>query len=85
MTEPLPKWLMKKYALLWNKFGNNPFTQKEVSATLKENDFKLISVILSELSRAGWIKAKRKEDDARKKEYHLIGPLQAVNEMGVED
>ena len=69
MIEPLPKWLMKRYALLWRKFNTNKFTQQQVSELFKEKDFKLISAILSELNRSGWIKIKRNEEDARKKEY----------------
>jgi len=85
MIEPLPKWLMKKYALLWRKFGGNPFTQKQVSELFKEKDFKLISAILSELNRSGWIKIKRNEEDARKKEYSLINPLESINQMVTSD
>lgn len=85
MIEPLPKWLMKKYALLWKKFDSNFFTQKQVSELFKEKDFKLISAILSELNRSGWIKIKRNEEDARKKEYSLMNPLESINQMDTSD
>ena len=85
MIEPLPKWLMKRYALLWRKFNTNQFTQQQVSELFKEKDFKLISAILSELNRSGWIKIKRSEEDARKKEYSLISPLESINQMDTSD
>ena len=85
MIEPLPKWLMKRYALLWRKFNTNQFTQQQVSELFKEKDFKLISAILSELNRSGWIKIKRNEEDARKKEYSLVSPLESINQMYTSD
>ena len=81
MIEPLPKWLMKRYALLWRKFNTNPFTQHQVSELFKAKDFKLISAILSELNRSGWIKIKRSEEDARKKEYKLTNPENAIERL----
>ena len=62
MIDPLPKWIMKAYSKLWIKFKNKEFNHEDASMTL--NDDKMISIILSDLKKAGWL------------EVRLIQPIQ---------
>lgn len=79
MTLPLAKWIMKRYSILWNKFKNKEFTHEEASGALK--DKKMISVILSDLKKAGWITVKLHPEDSRKRIYRLKSPEEATKEM----
>ena len=35
MAKPLPKWVMQRYAKLWNKFTDDEMTYEEIEKTLK--------------------------------------------------
>jgi hypothetical protein len=79
MVEPLSKWIMKAYSKLWTKFKNKEFNHDEASKTL--NDEKMISIILSELKKAGWLDIRLHPEDSRKRLYKLISPEEAAKEM----
>lgn len=81
MTEPLPKWEMRKYALLWNRFGNKAFTNKQAQELLNEEKLHLLSVFFYDLKKMGWIVVQRDPKDQRKKIYSLKEPNKAVKEM----
>lgn len=44
MTKPLPAWEMKSYSILWKKFKDKEFTDKEAQKELKINDSHKVSV-----------------------------------------
>jgi type I restriction enzyme M protein len=75
--KPLPsaKWIKKRYFALQEKFKKNRFTFTEASKALydlyhdSENQTKLV---LSELKRAGYLKASKNPKDAREKIYQLV-------------
>jgi DNA-binding MarR family transcriptional regulator len=79
MVEPLPKWIMRAYSKLWVKFKNKEFNHDEASKTLKED--KMVSVILSEMKKAGWLEIKLDPTDSRRRLYKLISPEEAVKEI----
>jgi hypothetical protein len=79
-AEPLPKWMMRKYALLWQTFKENEFTLKESEEQIKE-DKKILLVLFSRLRRLGWLYVKFNEKDARKRIYKLKEATIAVEEM----
>jgi predicted transcriptional regulator len=79
MTKPLPKWIMYRYSVLWNKFGSKEFSHNDAFKTLNKD--KMISIALSELRQNGWLEMKLDKKDARKRVYILKDPLQAVKEM----
>ncbi len=81
MVEPLPKWEMKKYASLWNKFKDKTFTNQEALAVLKEKDPHLLSVFFYDLKKYGWIEINRDKIDKRKKVYNLKSPEEAIKEI----
>lgn len=69
-TEPLPKWMMRKYALLYNEVGEKKFTTDNAIKLMKE-DKQIILVLLSRLRKAGWLEVYMNEKDARRKLYSL--------------
>lgn len=81
MTKPLPAWEMKSYSILWKKFKDKEFTNKEAQKELEIDDSHKVSVLFYNLKRKGWIDIKRTEKDQRKKVYRLISPENAVGEL----
>lgn len=77
-TNPLPKWIMKKYALLWQKFGNQPFTLDDFRKIDKNQNH---ANILSRLRRQGWLSARMDQKDARRRTYFLTPPEDAIKNM----
>jgi len=80
----LPKWLTKRYALLYEKFRMNPFTYEEAKKVLQEND-ELVIVVISALKKSGWIKSDRNPKDRRTRIYKLINPQKAMMEIAKEN
>ena len=78
MTHTLPAWEMKNYSLLWKKFKDKEFTNKEAQNCLKLEDPHTVSVLFYNLNKKGWINIKRNSNDQRKKIYHLIDPENAI-------
>lgn len=81
MAEPLPKWEMKRFAILWGKLGTREFTNKQAQSILKEVDNHILSVFFHNLKKAGWVEIRRDEKDQRKKIYILKEPNQTIKEM----
>lgn len=79
MTEPLPKWIMRAYSKLWTKFKNKEFNHGDASKTL--NDDKMISIILSDLKKAGWLEVRLYPNDSRKRLYKLTSLEEALKEI----
>ena len=82
MTEPLPRWIMKRYSTLWTKFKSKEFTHKQAVEALKEKDERVVSLCISDLKKYGWLEAKLHPQDSRIRIYKLKGPEEAVKEMG---
>ena len=85
MVEPLPKWLMQRYSLLWVKFKDKEFSHEQATKTLPDGE-RMVSVILSEMRKAGWLEMRLNPNDARKRLYKLKSPEEVVKEIakGVE-
>lgn len=81
MTEPLPRWIMKRYSILWNKFKDKEFTHKQAIGALKEKDERVVSLCISDLKKYGWLEARLHPEDSRIRLYKLKGPEDAVKEM----
>ena len=79
MTIPLPKWLMLRYSILWNKFGHKEFNRNEASKALKKD--KMLNITLSKLRQSGWLEMKLHPKDARKRLYLLKKPEEIIKEM----
>ncbi len=81
MVNAIPKWVWKRYALLWKKFKDKPFTFEQAQKELKHVDRNVISVMFNELKNAGWIAVNLSEEDSRKRVYNLLNPLQVVENI----
>jgi len=81
MTIPISNWLLRRYAILWKKYRNKKIGFKDVTETLKEENNKRVTVILSELKKSGWISAEKSKDDKRKGVYQLRFPEGVINEI----
>lgn len=81
MVNPIPKWVWKRYALLWKKFKDKPFTFEEAQKELKHVDRNVISVMFNELKNAGWIAVSLGEGDSRKRVYNLLNPILIIESM----
>ena len=78
MVNPIPKWVWKRYAVIWQKFKDKPFTFEQAQKELKHLDRNLISVMFNELKNAGWIAVNLGEGDSRKRVYNLLNPFEIV-------
>lgn len=82
MSDPLPKWEMKKYAFLWKKFESKKFTNEQALKFLGEKDPHILSVLFYDLRKFEWVTMEKDKVDKRKKWYILKEPNKAVKEMG---
>jgi type I restriction enzyme M protein len=80
MTNPLPKWIQNRYAVLWAKFRDKPFTHEQAVKTLNDKEG-VVSVFMSDLKRAGWLEVILSKEDTRIRLYKLKEPNQAIKEM----
>jgi len=80
-TKPLPKWAMKKYALLWKKFRQKEFEYENAEQTLQEENPNMTSVLINHLKQNKWIDARINPKDTRKRIYKLEIPSNAVENM----
>lgn len=83
MIQPLPKWIMHRYAILYRSFKQNPFNHDQAAKALKKD--RMLSIALSQLRQNGWLGVQLDQNDARKRIYTLKNPEQAVAEMGVQE
>jgi len=81
MINPIPKWVWKRYALLWKKFKDKSFTFEQAQKELKFVNKNVISVMFNELKNAGWIAVSLGEGDSRKRVYTLSHPLEIVESV----
>ena len=79
MTEPLSKWVMKRYSKLWITFKNKEFDHGQASKAL--NDDKMTSIILSDLKKAGWLEVKLHPGDSRKRIYKLKNLEEVIRDI----
>lgn len=79
MTKNIPTWVMQRYAKLWKKFKDTPFNYEKALGVLKEKE--TMSVVLSELRKAGWLEVKLDPNDTRRRIYILKNPERAINEI----
>ena len=80
MVEPLPKWLMQRYSLLWVKFKDKEFNHEQATQTFPDDE-RMVSVILSEMRKVGWLEMRLDPEDARKRLYKLKSPEEVVKEI----
>jgi type I restriction enzyme M protein len=83
MEVGLERWLETRRSALWKAFEGGEFTRSDAAAVLREklkDDEKSVNVVLSELRKAGRLKARPDPSDARKKVYTLRGMKEILTE-----
>ena len=80
-TEPLPKWIMKKYAKLWHKFQEKEFTYRDVIDLFKGENINVIRTMISQLRKCGWLSVSLDPKDSRIRIYKLKEPNDIVEYM----
>ncbi len=81
MVSPIPKWVMQRYSMLWNKYHDAQVSYADIQKVLKTDGRNTISVFLKELRSAGWLDITMDEEDLRKRNYVLKDPHKVVKEM----
>ena len=81
MVNAIPKWVWKRYALLWKKFKDKQFTFEQAKKELKHINRNIISVMFNELKNAGWIAIDLSKEDSRKRVYTLLNPIIIVENV----
>ncbi|OGW71723.1 MAG: hypothetical protein A2047_00955 [Omnitrophica bacterium GWA2_41_15] len=81
MSEIVPKWIMRRYLILRNEFGEKEFSFEECKNSLDEGDARIISIFLSDLKKNGWLTVKIDPNDSRKRLYQLRGLDTVFNEI----
>lgn len=79
----IPKWIERRYEILWGEFSSSPFRVEDAARLLKEkvdDSEEQINVILSELRKRGMLKVEFDPDDARKRIYQLRSREQMLSE-----
>jgi len=88
MESKIPRWVKKRYNILWTAFRDNYFTREQAINLLEEkqnDDDKNVAVIISELNQAGWLNMKLDPNDARKRLYRLEDMLNLKSIIGNSD
>jgi hypothetical protein len=71
----LPKWIMKRYLILWKEFDTKEFEFGQALSVLqkmpKPDDRRIVGLFLSELRKAGWLEVNFDPVDTRKRIYRL--------------
>ena len=80
MIEPLPKWIQRRYAVLWGSFKNKQFSHEQAVKLLKDKET-VVSVFLSDLKKAGWLEIRLDQKDSRIRWYLLKSPEEAIKGM----
>ncbi len=79
----IPKWLDKRYEILWQAFHSSSFRVEDAARILKkkiDDSEEQINVILSELRKEGMLKVEFDPTDARKRIYHLRSKKEIISE-----
>ena len=84
MTSPMPKWIMRRYSVLWRAFAKRNFDFTQAVELLHEQNERLVSVVLSDLKKYGWMTITLDPNDSRKRIYTLKSPQQSIAELGNE-
>ena len=64
-----PKWVLKRAIILWKAYGNSKFTFNKVTNALKNDDPRIIALVLSNLKKNGWLEIGRLPEAKQKKYY----------------
>ena len=69
-----PKWALRRLELLWEKFKDKEFSYDDASSSLKDDDPRMVSQVLSRLSRINWISIRKEAGSPPKAFYKITNP-----------
>ena len=75
--EYMPRWVMKRLKIIWEKFGSKDFTFDEVAKLLKNDNERVVAVVLSKLVKSGWLISERKKERFGPAVYRIRDPKAA--------
>lgn len=78
MTKPIAKWLQKRYSLLLKELGDKEFNFDIARKILKKDQSKIVSIILSELRKSGWIEITKFDPNDSRKRYYKLNKLDQI-------
>lgn len=78
MTQPIPKWLQKRYTLLLKEFEDKEFTFDLARKLLKKDQEKIVSITLSKLKKAGWLNITKLDPKDSRKRYYKLNKLEDI-------
>ena len=84
MRKELPNWIEKRYAMLWKGIADKQFDFDEAQKLLSSDKKAIVSIVLSEMRRAGWLTVETNNKDTRKRFYQL-SPINEYIRMKVKD
>jgi len=79
-----PDWIEKRYSILFEKFGKEEFNKEQAVELLKEkleDNEDTVNVVLSELRKMGWIKARLDPSDNRRRLYKLLDKKEILKKI----
>jgi len=82
-VKPLPKWLMRKYAVLWKEFGEDDFTCEDARKLIGDKE-EVFNVVISDMKKSGYIKVSIDSEDKRKRLYRIISPDNMIKNLEVQ-
>lgn len=80
----LPNWLERRYEILWEEFRQNSFDLDQAAEVLeRKNKDKRdrVPVFLSDIKKAGWLKAELDPQDSRKRNYTLVSRKDIIEKV----
>ena len=63
--EYMPRWVMKRLKMIWEKFDSKEFSFDEAATLLKDDKERVVAVVLSRLVKSGWLVSERKKGTLR--------------------
>jgi len=82
MTHTLPRWIQRRYAVLYQEYHQDTFTFEDAKETIDvKSGSNVLSVFLCDLFRYGWLEIELDKRDRRKRVYQLKSPNQAFEEI----
>lgn len=80
MTQFLPKWELKAYAILWSKYKSKEFYHEDARKLLDQKK-EVTSTLLYDLRKGGWLEVALGSGDSRKRVYKLKTPEKGFKEL----
>ncbi len=75
--EYMPRWIMKRLKMIWEKFDGEEFDFDQAAALFKDDNERVLAVVLSKLVKSGWLVSERKKERYGHAVYRIKDPKAA--------